>query len=145
MIGSYYEVHPPPTPAHPGRRVVLVIAATVAALVLGAAWAASAASLRVCVKDDTSADVVTAPVFLNAQPFHPDMLDGSTVEVASGVARRCNLLPIPATLAKGQNFTTTVKYANAVGGVSPPSNGVVFRFPGDPPIPVLDSVQVVAP
>lgn len=122
------------------RRLWWLAALLAVGLLLAPMWA-NAASLRVCVVDDASPDVTTAPVFMNGNPFHPDLLAGSTV--ASG--KRCNLLPIPATLAKGQNFTTTVKYANSVGTVSAPSNGLPFRNPGDPPVPVLDSVSIVAP
>lgn len=120
---------------------ILCALGAILALFLLAPAFASAASLRVCITDNTSPDIATAPVYLNGNPFNPDMLLGSTVS-ASG---RCNALPIPATLAKGQNFTATVTYKNAVGEESVPSNGIPFRNPGAPPVPILNSLSLVAP
>lgn len=145
MIASSATAFPPPKhSAQHVRRFWWIMAAVILAAFLIPAFA-HAASLRVCILDNTSPDIATAPVYLNANPFHPDLLAGSTAEVKDGVSRRCNLLPLPATLAKGQNFTTTVTYVNQTGKESAPSNGVPFRNPGDPPVPVLDSVQLVVP
>lgn len=140
MIGSPY-FDPEPSPR--GRTTFWVVLALGVALfaALFVPGLVHAASLRVCVADNPSPDIATAPVYLNTNPFYPDLLVGSIV--VSG--KRCNLLPIPATLARGTTFTTTVTYRNAVGEESAPSNGVPFRNPGAPPVPVLDSVQILAP
>ena len=106
-----------------------------------AASSAHAASLRICFTDDTSPDVATAPAFINGNPLAPDLLPGSTL---TGT-KRCNVAPIPATLVRGASATVTMKYANAVGEVSAPSNGLSFRNPALPPVPVITDVSVVAP
>lgn len=102
---------------------------------------ADAASLRVCFTDDTSPDIATAPAFINGNPLAPDLLPGSTLTAT----KRCNVIPIPATLVRGQSATVTMKFTNAVGEVSAPSNGVSFRNPALPPVPVITDVSVVAP
>lgn len=140
MIGSQYDTR---LPAHTSNRRawwVYVLMATAVLTILATAYA-HAASLRVCVLDDPNPNIATAPVFLNGNAFNPDMLAGSTV--AAG--KRCSLLPIPATLAKGVDFSTTVKYANPLGEVSAASNALPFRLPQNPPIPTLDSIQIVIP
>lgn len=105
---------------------------------------AHAASLRVCLVDNISIDIATAPVFLNGQPFHPDMLTGSTFNGTPPVGR-CNTLPIPATVVRGQDQAVTVKYTNTLGEVSAPSNALPFRLPSSPPVPVVNGVSIVVP
>lgn len=140
MIGSQYDTR---LPAHTAQRRGWWAYVLMAAAVFTILWTAyaHAASLRVCILDDTNPNIAAAPVFLNGNAFNPDMLAGSTV--AAG--KRCNLLPIAATLAKGVDFSTTVKYANSVGEVSAASNALPFRLPSTPPVPVLDNIQIVAP
>lgn len=110
-------------------------------ILLALATRADAASLRICFTDDTSPDIATAPAFVNGNPLAADLLPGSTL---TGT-KRCNVTPIPATVVRGQSATVTMKYANSVGEVSAPSNGLSFRNPALPPVPVITDVSVVAP
>lgn len=115
-----------------------ILTLVVSTVVVAAAWPAS---LRVCIDDNAAPDIATAPVFLNSNPFSPDLLVGSTL--TNG--KRCNLIPIPATVVRGIDQSTTVKYVNTLGEVSAPSNALPFRLPSSPPVPVLNSVQIVTP
>lgn len=117
----------------------MVVVTTVLFLMM-VAWA-SAASLRICFVEPPP-DIVTAPAFLNASPFHPDLLAGS-VTGAAGV--RCNTVPIPATVVRGTDQAITMKYTNALQEVSAASNAKTFRLPSTPAVPVIDSVQIVVP
>lgn len=104
---------------------------------------ANAASLRICFVDPLPPpEVVTAPAFVNGEPFYPDLLpfsvliDGNT---------RCSVIPIPPTLVRGVDQVFTMKYTNSLQEVSDPSTGKTFRAPPRPQQPVIESVSLVSP
>lgn len=107
-----------------------------------------AASLRICFVDPLpNLDVSTAPAFVSPligtpTPLSPDLLILSALVEAT---KRCAVVPVPATLVRGRDFTTTMTYVNTLGEVSEPSNGVTFYFPNRPTKPTILEVQVVTP
>jgi len=119
-----------------------MIVVTLVLAILCIAGATRAASLQICYVDPLpNPDIATAPAFVNGDPLWPDLFVNST----SSSAGRCSIIPIPATIVRGTDQSVTMKYMNTLGEVSAPSNGKSFRLPLAPPVPVVNSVAIVAP
>jgi len=115
----------------------LVIALTIA---IPPTWA-HAASLRVCYTDAIDVDTKTIEFSVGTLVVDPDVLAGSVA--AAGV--RCKNAPFPATIARGQNHSATLRGVNAIGEGGPASAPVTFRAPAVPGQVTGVTVQAVAP
>ena len=99
-----------------------------------------AASLKVCWDDTSTIGAAKVPCTVGTVSCSSDLLVGSNVNGTT----RCSTVPLPPTLPRNTDLSLTIAQTNAIGEVSPPSDGKTFRVPSAPTAPTTVTVQLVA-